>query len=226
MILVHRLLKNTVIENGGPTSYGFFTDPCATCGSGQLPLPAHSESYEGFGEVTGVVQDQEAKIATKEGTIDDLLAKVGEKNKHIENAVAEITGLTKSNQEKDAQVSQMTFDLDEIKKERLQLVEEKDYLEGVLSDLANAGISIERTDVPAVKGRVVRVDRELGVVVINKGAGSDVKPNINFTVYNDDGYVGTVLVHAVDVDVSLGRISLAAGKKVRVGDMATTTIRP
>ena len=64
VILVHRLLKNTVIESGGPTSYGFFTDPCATCGSTQLPLPEHAESYESFGEVTGVVQDL-AAVADK-----------------------------------------------------------------------------------------------------------------------------------------------------------------
>jgi hypothetical protein len=57
VILVHRLLKNTVIESGGPSSYGFFTDPCATCGSPEFTLPRHAESYESFGEVTGVVQD-------------------------------------------------------------------------------------------------------------------------------------------------------------------------
>ncbi len=57
VILVHRLLKNTVIESGGPSSYGFFTDPCAKCGSARLPLPAHTESYDHFGEVVGVVQD-------------------------------------------------------------------------------------------------------------------------------------------------------------------------
>lgn len=57
VILVHRLLKNTVIESGGPSAYGFFTDPCATCGSAEFPLPTHAESYDSFGEVTGVVQD-------------------------------------------------------------------------------------------------------------------------------------------------------------------------
>jgi hypothetical protein len=64
VILVHRLLKNTVIETGGPASYGFFTDPCAACGSSQLTLPAHAESYESFGEVTGVVQDL-ARVAAE-----------------------------------------------------------------------------------------------------------------------------------------------------------------
>ena len=64
VILVHRLLKNTVIETGGPASYGFFTDPCATCGSPELTLPAHAESYESFGEVSGVVQDL-ARVAER-----------------------------------------------------------------------------------------------------------------------------------------------------------------
>lgn len=65
VILVHRLLKNTVIERGGPSSYGFFTDPCAGCGSSSLPLPEHSESYEAFGEVAGVVQDLAAVAAKR-----------------------------------------------------------------------------------------------------------------------------------------------------------------
>jgi hypothetical protein len=57
VILVHRLLKNTIVETGGPKSYAFFTDPCVTCGTSQLRLPAHTESYESFGQVTGVLQD-------------------------------------------------------------------------------------------------------------------------------------------------------------------------
>ena len=57
VILVHRLLKNTVIEGGGPESYTFLTDPCLIGVSGELALSTHFEMYESFGEVTGVVQD-------------------------------------------------------------------------------------------------------------------------------------------------------------------------
>jgi len=38
VILLHRLLKNTIIEAGGPSSYGFFTDPCLTGVSTELRL--------------------------------------------------------------------------------------------------------------------------------------------------------------------------------------------
>lgn len=57
VILAHRLLKNTIIEAGGPTAYAFFSDPVVARSSSGFSLPVHSESFESFGEVTGVVQD-------------------------------------------------------------------------------------------------------------------------------------------------------------------------
>jgi uncharacterized protein YndB with AHSA1/START domain len=57
VILAHRLLKNTIIDTGGPSAYGFFTDVCLTKTSAEFVLPSHTESYESFDEITGVVQD-------------------------------------------------------------------------------------------------------------------------------------------------------------------------
>jgi hypothetical protein len=57
VILAHRLLKNTIIETGGPSAYGFFSDACLTQTATEFTLPVHTESYESFDEVTGVVQD-------------------------------------------------------------------------------------------------------------------------------------------------------------------------
>ena len=54
MILVHRLLKNKIIEQGGPSSYGFFTRPCLTGVSTKFRLPVHEESIESFAPVIGV----------------------------------------------------------------------------------------------------------------------------------------------------------------------------
>jgi uncharacterized protein YndB with AHSA1/START domain len=57
VILAHRLLKNTIIDAGGPEAYAFFSDPCLARSTAEFSFPAHSESYDSFGEVSGVVQD-------------------------------------------------------------------------------------------------------------------------------------------------------------------------
>ncbi len=59
VILVHRLLKNTITERTGCPAYVFFTGTCLK----RLPdsftsaLPEHAESYESLGETTGAVHD-------------------------------------------------------------------------------------------------------------------------------------------------------------------------
>jgi uncharacterized protein YndB with AHSA1/START domain len=63
VILVHRLLKNTVGEGGGPRAYAFLTDPCLQRMSPSFDLPSHRESYESFGQTTGGVHDLTPVIA-------------------------------------------------------------------------------------------------------------------------------------------------------------------
>ncbi len=65
VILVHRLLKNTIIEQGGPSSYGFFTRPCLTGVSTEFRLPPHEESIVSFAPVIGVVEDLAAVAAQR-----------------------------------------------------------------------------------------------------------------------------------------------------------------
>ena len=57
VILVHRLLKNTISDGGGPQAYAFFTEPCLQRLPPSLNLPTHSEVYESFGETRGGVHD-------------------------------------------------------------------------------------------------------------------------------------------------------------------------
>ena len=57
VILVHRLLKNTVGDDGGPAAYAFLTAPCLEHMPESFELPAHTEAYESFGETTGGVHD-------------------------------------------------------------------------------------------------------------------------------------------------------------------------
>ena len=57
VILVHRLLKNSVGDDGGPQAYAFLTDACLQHMPASFELPSHSESYESFGQTTGGVHD-------------------------------------------------------------------------------------------------------------------------------------------------------------------------
>ena len=64
VIVVHRLLKNTVVEATGATAYALLTDACTTAmgldpaGLGMTP---HSETYEVVGEIPCWVQDLERR---------------------------------------------------------------------------------------------------------------------------------------------------------------------
>jgi uncharacterized protein YndB with AHSA1/START domain len=62
VILVHRLLKNTVGDGGGPQAYAFLTDPCLDRMPAPFELPSHSESHASFGETTGGVHDLEPVV--------------------------------------------------------------------------------------------------------------------------------------------------------------------
>ncbi len=57
VILVHRLLKNTISDGGGPQAYAFFTEACLQRMPSSFQLPTHSEVYESFGETKGGVHD-------------------------------------------------------------------------------------------------------------------------------------------------------------------------
>jgi hypothetical protein len=63
VILVHRLLKNTVSDGGGPTAYAFLTESCLRRMPRSLDLPSHSEPEGSFGQVTGGVHDLEPVLA-------------------------------------------------------------------------------------------------------------------------------------------------------------------
>lgn len=57
VILVHRLLKNTISERTGIGPYVFLSDACMDRLQQSLDLPRHSETYEPFGETSGSVHD-------------------------------------------------------------------------------------------------------------------------------------------------------------------------
>ena len=56
VILVHRMLKNTISDDG-PQAYAFFSEACQQRLPSSFGLPQHSEVYESFGETKGGVHD-------------------------------------------------------------------------------------------------------------------------------------------------------------------------
>ena len=81
VILAHRLLKNTVIESGGPKAYAFMSAKCFREPK-QFELAVHSESYESFGEVTGFVQDL-ADVAERRRDAQRVRVSVDEADVHL-----------------------------------------------------------------------------------------------------------------------------------------------
>lgn len=65
VILVHRLLKNTIGQSGMKTGYAFFTDACVQRLPLQVDLPVHVETYEGLGSTTGVIHDLRPVLAER-----------------------------------------------------------------------------------------------------------------------------------------------------------------
>ena len=73
VILVHRLLKNTVGDGGPASAYALFTDALTTRLPTEFTLPAHTEFYEGLGEATGFVHDLRPVLAAmREGRSERL----------------------------------------------------------------------------------------------------------------------------------------------------------
>ncbi|HET9851922.1 MAG TPA: DUF2652 domain-containing protein [Candidatus Limnocylindrales bacterium] len=64
VIVVHRLLKNTVAEETGATAYALLTDACTTAMDlrpAALQMTPHTETYEVVGEIHGWVHDLERR---------------------------------------------------------------------------------------------------------------------------------------------------------------------
>jgi len=64
VIVVHRLLKNTVTEVTGTTAYALLTDACTTAmglDPAALGMQPHSETYEVVGDIPGWVHDLERR---------------------------------------------------------------------------------------------------------------------------------------------------------------------
>lgn len=89
VILLHRLLKNSVTEETGCRAYAFFTEACLERLPASLGLTKHTETYESLGEVRGGVHDLKRVL---ERMRDERRAYVGSRDADFEwSFEAEVT---------------------------------------------------------------------------------------------------------------------------------------
>lgn len=65
VIRAHRLLKNTIVEDGGPPAYAFFSDACLERLPDGFDPPRHDEQIEPFGTTGGGVHGLAATAAAR-----------------------------------------------------------------------------------------------------------------------------------------------------------------
>ncbi len=188
-----------------------------------------------------VIDDQKLEIdrlnQSRTQLHNDFQAKVREN----ENLQEQITGLKGTVDEKNTEIDKLQQDLTTAQK---NFVHTEKELEKVVADyeVATARLAKLREQRPdiyqelitevvlqpkkAIRGKVTAVDKELGLVIINRGQRNDVQKGYRFIVFRADQYVGKVIVDDVFPDVAAARYVPDAMKgPVEVGDDVTTKLR-
>jgi chromosome segregation ATPase len=113
----------------------------------------------------------------------------------------------------------------DLEKVKADLMAQVDTLDTRLTALVDrTGTSWEDIAVQKpIDAQVLRVDRELQFVVINKGRADEVKPGYTFDIYRGSTYKGQVRIQDVQENMSSGQI-VVEKNAIATGDSATTTL--
>lgn len=103
--------------------------------------------------------------------------------------------------------------------------------EEVFAELSKRNIEAQSviaglTAVPQIKARVMTVDPETNLVVINAGSEQGVRKNFEFTIFRGDKFIAKVNVFDTNEDMSAARIvSQSKDIDIRQGDQAWTRLQ-
>lgn len=176
--------------------------------------------------LTIATQKQEEQIATLRASQDEISKQLADAKQSVTDKEKTIGELRDVVAQKDDAVNSLENQLAMTKKARTEAQQDVARLNNIIAQIRRRGISVPPSPTPAVNAVVVRVDQELGTVVIDKGQQSEVKANTIFTIYDDDGFVGTLVIHDVWDSVAGGIMTrVAEGRRPEVGDLATTEIQ-
>jgi predicted nucleic acid-binding Zn-ribbon protein len=183
------------------------------------------------GQMNTTIQGRDARvtalegdIATRDASIKELKTTVDQRDAAIKEHLGTITDLDKTVADRNASIGQLQHDLTETKKKLVATSASEEQLLATISELVARGVAVPPIALPIVNGRVVRVDNEYHVAVVDKGKDDGVKPNTTFTIYDGNEYIARLIIQDVQPKSSVGLIKLMAGRDVKEGDKATTEI--
>ncbi|KPK63776.1 MAG: hypothetical protein AMK73_04915 [Planctomycetes bacterium SM23_32] len=174
---------------------------------------------------TNQIDNLMARNTTLQDTNEGLQGQVKERDESIKKNLDTIDGLQTTVAEREGTIGDLEHELTEQKKAYQQLALSEERLQAIVGELVERGVHVPPAPLPVINGRVVRVDLEHGVAVVDKGSEAGVKPNTQFTIYDDDGYIARLVIHDVQPEVSAGRVRLLVeDRDIRQGDKVTTEI--
>ncbi|NLW49789.1 MAG: hypothetical protein GXY85_02960 [Candidatus Brocadiaceae bacterium] len=173
----------------------------------------------------GRITALEGDIATRDASIKQLHETVAQRDAAIQANLARIAELDATVAARDATIGQLEHDLTQTKITLQETSASEEQLLAMIQELRRRNVAIPPISLPIVNGRVVRVDPDYMIAVVDKGKDAGVKPNTTFTLYRDDQYLARLIIQEVQKDASVGQIQLIAeGMTIREGDRATTQI--
>jgi len=157
---------------------------------------------------------------------DAAVEKAHEAERERDSAVSEKDSATMA--QRDAEEARKTAELRiaDLEKERMALVEQISTLDTrVAQIIADTGYDYSKIDAaPKIDGYVLDVNRELKLVVINRGAKDNVKPGYTFSIYRGSQFKGQVRIQDVQEGMASGLIVGGEKSPITKGDSASTGI--
>ncbi|MHC5034478.1 MAG: hypothetical protein ACYTFZ_05540 [Planctomycetota bacterium] len=176
-------------------------------------------------DLTDAVNRADGNIAVREETIKELQSTIQQRDANLKQHLTSIETLERTVADREATIGKLEHDITEGQKAYKELAESEERLQAIMAELVRRKVQVPPVPLPLINGRIVRIDMEHEAAVVDKGSAAGVKPNTEFTIYNDEGYVARLVIHDVQQDISVGRIRLLAdGKEIRQGDKVTTEI--
>ncbi len=178
------------------------------------------------GELSQVVSKQEERIASLSDTNDQLRDRIADLQGTVNERETTISRLQDTIGEKDGAIADLRHELNDVKRQRTELAQSEAMLQGIVREFQERGFEVPPAPAPAIDAFVVRVDPDMRTAVIDKGSEHEVRPNTMFTIYDDVGFVATLVIHDVWDTVAGGLIvRQAPDRQVGVGNRATTEIQ-